>query len=102
MGSDTFQKLSMQNIAQQSGMPGITGGLMSLPGVSRATNWIYRDSDQKLQAMMAEVLLNPKNAAALMQGGKGPLSAHPQLRQFLEQSVIRGGGLLGGAATAQP
>lgn len=101
VGSDTFQKLSMQNIAQQSGMPTLTAGLLSLPGVSRATNWLYRDSDAKLQAMMADVLLNPKNAATLMQGGKGPLS-NPHLRQLLEQSAIRGGSLLGGAAAAQP
>jgi hypothetical protein len=102
VGSDTFQKLSMQNIAQQSGMPGMTAGLLSLPGVSRATNWVYRDTDAKLQSMIADALMDPKKAAALMKGSNGLLSNNPQLRQLLEQSVIRGGGLLGSAAVSNP
>ncbi len=102
-GSDTFQKLSMSNIAEQSGMPKAVGGLLDLPGVSRATSWIYRDSDAKMQKMLADIMLDPKKAADVMKGANSKiLKDNPQLRQLLEQSVIRGGGLLGSAAVANP
>lgn len=102
-GSDTFQKLSMQNIAEQSGMPRAVGGLLELPGVSRATGWIYRDTDQKMQKLMADIMLDPKKAADIMKGADSRiLKDNPQLRQFLEQSAIRSGGLLGSAAIANP
>lgn len=96
VGSDTFQKLSMQNIAQQSGMPALTSGLLSLPGVSRATNWVYRDTDQKLQGLLADALLNPAAAAKLMtDADKRMLQNSPLARRLLEQSAVRGTGLLG-------
>lgn len=103
VGSDTFQKLSMGNIASQSGMPGFVGGLLDFPGVSRATQWAYRDSDEKLQKMLAELLLNPAKAAEVMKKATPKQIANdPVLRQLLEQSVIRGGGLLGTSYLAQP
>lgn len=96
VGSDTFQKLSMQNIAQQSGMPRLVGGALELPGVSRATNWMYRDTDQQLQSLLAEALLNPKAAAELMtKADKRVLEHSPTLRRLIEQSAVRGGGLAG-------
>lgn len=102
-GSDTFQKLSMQNIAEQSGMPRAVGGLLDMPVVSRATNWIYRDTDEKLQKQLAEIMLDPKKAADVMRGAQSKILAqNPKLKQLLEQSVIRGGGLLGSAAVANP
>lgn len=102
-GSDTFQKLSMSNIAEQSGMPKAVGGLLDLPVVSRATKWVYRDSDEKMQKMLADIMLDPKKAADVMKGAQSTiLQSNPQLRQFLEQSIIRSGGLLGSAAIANP
>jgi len=90
VGSDTFQKLSMQNIAQQSGMPKAVGGLLELPGVSRATAWAYRDTDQKMQAMLADALLDPQRAAALMErANKKWLQDNPTARRLLEQATGR-------------
>ena len=103
VGSDTFQKLSMQNIAEQSGMPKAVGGLLDFPGVSRAIGWIYRDSDEQMQKLLADVLLDPAKAAEVMQKATPKqLAKDPALRKLLEQSVIRGGGLLGTTYLAQP
>lgn len=66
VGSDTFQKFSMANIAEQSGMPKAVNFATSLPGLSRATNWVYRDSDQQLRELLARTLLSPKDSARLM------------------------------------
>lgn len=100
VGSDTFQKLSMQNIAEQSGMPRLVGGLLDMPGVSRATAWAYRDTDAKMQSMLADALLDPQKAAALMElANKRWLQDNPKVRRLLEQAVVRSGGLLGLAGT---
>lgn len=96
VGSDTFQKLSMQNIASQSGMGPFTRGLLDLPGVSRATAWAYRDTDQKMQDLLADALLDPQKAASLMEkANKKWLADNPKTRRLLEQAVTRSGGLLG-------
>ena len=98
-GSDTFQKLSMSNIAQQSGMPRAVGGLLDLPGVSRATSWAYRETDQKMQGLLSDALLNPAKAAQLMEkADKRWLQENPKTRQLLEQVALRGTGLLGMSA----
>lgn len=103
VGSDTFQKLAMQNIAHQSGMPSAVGGLLSMPGVSRAAGWLYRDSDQQMQGLLADLLMDPKMAAAVMEkAGDKVLKDSPALRRLLEQSVMRGGGLLGPLAAIPP
>ena len=95
VGSDTFQKLSMQNIAEQSGMPRLVGGLLDAPGVSRATKWVYRDSDEQAQKVIADAMLNPQKAAELMQAAKsGLLDDSPKLKKLLLQSGLRAGGLL--------
>ena len=96
VGSNTFQNLAMQNVAEQSGMPRLVGGLLGLPGVSRATNWIYRTGDEKMQDMLAQTLLNPRAAAALMQASAKPVNK-TVARKLLEQSALRAG-LLGAPA----
>lgn len=102
VGSDTFQKLAMQNIAEQSGMPRLVGGLLDLPGVSRATKWVYRDTDEQAQKVIAEAMLNPAKAAQLMEAANsGLLKNSPKLRQALIQSGLRTGGLLGMATVSQ-
>jgi len=102
VGSDTFQKFAMQNIAEQSGMPRLVGGLLDLPVVSRATKWVYRDSDEAAQKVISEAMLDPKKAAQLMeQVDKGILQSSPKLKQALLQSGLRTGGLLGMATVSQ-
>lgn len=102
VGSDTFQKLAMQNIAEQSGMPRLIGGLLDTPGLSRATKWVYRDTDEMAQKVIAEAMINPQKAAQLMERARiGDLP--PTLKkQLFIQAGLRGGGLLAGAAIAQP
>jgi hypothetical protein len=106
VGSDTVQKLSMQNVAAQSGMPRLVGGLLDMPGLSRAVSWAYRETDQKMQSLLADALLDPAKAAALMQrADRKWLQDNPRVRQLLEQTAIRSGGALGMTSTsalAQP
>lgn len=95
VGSDTFQKIAMSNIAEQSGMPKMMGGLLNFPGISRATRWMYSDADQKMQGLLSDALLNPQQTAALMEASKrGLLADNPKTRKVLEQSLLRAG-LLG-------
>jgi hypothetical protein len=100
VGSDTFQKLSMANIAERSGMPRAVGAALDLPGVSRATAWIYRDADEKMKRQLSEALLDPRKAAALMESAdaKTFLKDHPKVRALLAQSVMRSGLLAAPAA----
>jgi len=96
VGSNSFQNFAMDNIAAQSGMPRAVGGLLSLPGVNRATNWLYRDTDQKVKGLLADSLLNPAAAGKMMsEADRKLLEKYPAMRRLLEESAVRGGGLLG-------
>lgn len=96
VGSNTFQNLAMQNIAEQSGMPRLAGGLLNLPGVHRATNWVYRDTDKQIQGLLADALLDPQIAGGLLSKSERKLLENsPKARKALEQAAIRSGGLLG-------
>lgn len=66
-GSDTFQKMAMSNIAQQSGAPGVVGGALNMPGVGKVAKFLYSEPEEKIQTIIAQSLLNPKSAAKLMQ-----------------------------------
>jgi hypothetical protein len=92
-GSDTFQKLSMANIAAQSGMPSAVGGLLDAPGISGSMRWMYRDVDDKMKRVLADALLEPAKAAQLMRTAEGQklLKNNPKLRKAIEQSVLRSG-----------
>jgi len=80
-------------------MPRAVGGLLDLPGVSRATSWAYRETDQKMQGLLSDALLNPAKAAQLMEkADKRWLQENPKTRQLLEQIALRGTGLLGMSA----
>jgi hypothetical protein len=81
VGSDTFQKLSMANMAQQAGLP---MGLIELPGVGRAMNWVYKNSDEKMQEALAKVLLDPQATAKLI------AQAKPADRNKLMADALRG------------
>lgn len=102
VGSDTFQKLSMNNIAQRSGMPRLAGGLLELPGISRATRWMYQGADDQAQGLLANALLSPQEAAALMEAAskQGLLTGSPKTRKVLEQTLLRSGLLAAPYASA--
>lgn len=65
-GSDTVQKLSMTNLLQQSGLP---MGVLDVPGLGRLGNWAYSNADDKMKAALAKALLNPREAASIMEKG---------------------------------
>ncbi len=62
-GSDTFQKLSMSNLMQRSGLPDTA---MRVPFVGRAMNWAYENADNRMRQQLAEALLNPQEAGRLL------------------------------------
>lgn len=66
VGSDTFQKLSMSNIAEKSGAPGVINGALNFPGVSKIAKFLYSEPEEKIQTLIAQSLLEPKTAAQLM------------------------------------
>lgn len=94
-GSDTTQKLAMTNLMQQSGLP---LGIMNLPGVGRAGNWVYQMADDRMRQQLAQALLDPRQAAQLMQAAQ----RNPALAQAIEQArAIAAPAILGGAMSLQ-
>ncbi len=89
LGSDTFQKLAMNDIAAQSGVPSMVGHMLEAPGIHRALNWVYRNADEKMQREIAEALLDPAKAAKLMEGAPGFMQKHPELANALKQVAYR-------------
>ncbi|MGC4062949.1 MAG: hypothetical protein QM749_19755 [Aquabacterium sp.] len=95
-GSDTFQKLAMSNIANQSGAPRLVSGLLSLPGVSKAAQMLTSGPNQEIQSLIAKALLDPNYAATLMRS----IPAKPAPRSVLDSlfaNPSRPAQLLGGA-----
>lgn len=83
-GSNTFQNLAMDNLAQQMGVPSAIKSVMgAIPGVSptatilmkgagAAGNAAYRKADEQMRRELAQALLNPTAAASLMQQAARP------------------------------
>lgn len=72
-GSDTFQKLSMSNLMQRTGLPDTA---MRVPILGRAINWAYENADNRMRQQLAEALLNPQEAGRLLSKAPPiPLSA---------------------------
>lgn len=97
VGSDTVQKMAYSNLLDQAGVPtfvrnfgpaGVTGNLMQ-----RAGQLVYKDANQKMATELAEALLDPKQAAALIKKGM----VTPQQVARLN-AVNRGGAVLGASA----
>lgn len=89
-GSDTVQKLAMNNIAAQSGMPRVVGGLLDMPGIGRGMSWVYRNNDEQMLSQLADVMLDPKKASALMTTQQRKwLEGNPVVRRVLEQAAVR-------------
>lgn len=103
VGSDTFQKLAMSNIAERSGAPGVVGGAMNLPGVSKFAKFLYAEPEEKIQSIIAQSLLDPTMGARLMTQPRAmpvkPISAaQTLLANPARATQLLGGG--GGLATA--
>lgn len=96
-GSDTVQKLAFTNLMQQSGLPNwvqALGGRTGVGGMAQKTGQIiYRDANQEMSQKLAQALLNPQDAAALMEAG----IVTPQMQMLLE-GTRRGGAALGVAS----
>lgn len=97
VGSDTFQKLSMSNIAERSGAPGVVNGALNLPGVNKAAKFLYSGPDEQIQTLIAQSLLDPRLAARLM--AASPAMAAPvPLAQRLLSNPGRAAQIGGGSA----
>jgi len=67
-GSDTVQKLSMTNLAQQAGIPTFFANVASVPGgwVKRAGDILYKSADDQIRENLAFLLTNPQEASKAM------------------------------------
>lgn len=90
-GSDTVQKIAMANLMQRSGMP---LSIMDLPGINRIGNYVYRDADARMRQMLADALLDPRQAAALARRSP-PIQSLPQIPQgALDRASVIGRAIL--------
>lgn len=70
IGSNTFQNMAMQSLAERAGFPGtIIGKTMHAPFIDVA----YTRAEQAMQRELADILLNPKKTAAMLRRQPGPL-----------------------------
>jgi hypothetical protein len=96
VGSDTVQKLAFSNMLDSAGVPsavrsfapaGIVGNV-----AQRAGQIVYKDANEKMAAQLAQALLNPQDAAKLMEAGM----VTPQMIALMN-GLKRGGTALGAA-----
>lgn len=99
-GSDTVQKLAFSNMMGSAGIP---SWITKIPGASatgqvigslgqRAGQMVYKDANEKMAAQLAQALLNPQDAAKLMEAGM----VTPQMIALMN-GLKRGGAALGAA-----
>lgn len=84
-GSNTFQNFAMGNMLEQSGVPSFVRG-MTLPQIAggitgRIGNAAYGDADKLMRERLAQALLNPREAAQLMNATK---QLSPKQRRMIE------------------
>jgi hypothetical protein len=97
-GSDTVQKLAMQNLAQQSGMPTVMSGLTKVGGVP--LDWAYRSVNDEMAHKLANALLNPQSAANYMVGAQPQfIVKNPMARALLQQGAMRSSFLIPAAGS---
>lgn len=91
-GSDTVQKLAFTNMMQQSGLPNWVQALGSRTGVGglaqKTGQIVYRDANQEMSQKLAQALLDPTQAAALMDAGM----VNPKLLQSFDTARRIGSG----------
>lgn len=94
VGSDTVQKMAFNNMMAQSGLPnalqsfgpaGVVGNL-----AQRAGNIVYKDANERMAQELAQALLDPQQAAKLLESGM----VTPQM-QALVNGLRRGGVAIG-------
>lgn len=74
VGSNTFQNFAMDNLGAQVGMPSAVSAIANLvPGLGKVSavgkavgNTLYKSKDELMKQEMADLLLNPKEAAKVM------------------------------------
>lgn len=66
-GSDTAQNLATQNLLNKLGVSDSLSNNALLRTVTRPLDFIYRSAEPKIQERLARALLDPKDAAKLMQ-----------------------------------
>ncbi len=68
VGSDTIQKASMSNLAAEAGVPNWLSNIARVPGgmLKRVGDLAYGNADEQIRMRLAELLRNPKEAAAVM------------------------------------
>ncbi|WP_342616584.1 hypothetical protein [Rhodoferax sp. GW822-FHT02A01] len=100
VGSDTVQKLAMQNIASQSGIPSAMGLVTNIGG--KPLSWIYDGANDTMQSKLADALLNPQSAASYMSNAVPSFMTNsPAAKNLLIQSLLRSSMLIPSAgATA--
>lgn len=84
-GSNTFQNFAMGNMLEQAGVPSFVRG-MTLPQVAggvvgRVGSAVYSDAEQAMRQRLAQALLNPQDAAALMRSIR---QLTPEQRRVIE------------------
>jgi hypothetical protein len=88
IGSNTFQNLAMQNLAERAGFPGtLIGKVTHLPGIDYA----YTRAEQAMQRELADILLDPKKAAKMLRRPEG-------LLRLLDSDITHARGSVAGAA----
>jgi hypothetical protein len=96
VGSDTVQKLAFSNMLDSAGVPsavrsfapaGVIGNV-----AQRAGQIVYKDANEKMAQQLAQALLNPQDAAKLMEAGM----VTPQMIALMN-GLGRGGAALGAA-----
>jgi len=91
IGSNTFQNLAMQSLAERAGFPGtLIGKVTHLPGIDYA----YTRAEQAMQRELADILLDPKKAAKMLRRQPGTLL------RLLEADYAHAPGSVAGAAIA--
>lgn len=70
IGSNTFQNLAMQSLAERAGFPGtLIGKVTHLPGIDYA----YTRAEQAMQRDLADILLDPRKTAKMLRRQPGTL-----------------------------
>lgn len=97
VGSDTVQKLAYSNLMDTSGLPNL---VRSIPGMGtvggiaqRVADAGYGRANKEMSSKLAQALLNPQDAAALMEAGVSTPGMHA-----LIEGLRRGGAGLGAAS----
>lgn len=97
VGSDTVQKLAFNNMLRQSGVPSALQGVapVGLVGnvAQRLGQVVYRDANEEMAQQLARAMLNPQEAAALMESAM----VNPQTAALI-QGLRRGGTAIGASA----